>query len=225
MARTVCGIFGFFCLSVLSATAGVKGSSGVDAVTAATVNKALKFVLPPAQLGTTTATITWTFEHTDGSAVFTYNGKAVTLTTAQRTGQSISLTGLTPGTTYTIDLLCTKLDETSAEATGSFTTLTGSAINPRVMPNPHAAAASCFGNNVVSVTLFSCNGSKILSLDVPANNTERFSFLNVRTGVYFITVRTQAGTTAKKVLLTADKNYQLTYLHGEGQWFDFLPLQ
>jgi hypothetical protein len=112
----------------------------VDAITAATLNNSLKFVLP-IPVTSTTATVSWTFSHTDGAAVFTYNGTAVTLTAAQRTAKSISLTGLTPSTLYTIDLLSSKSGETSAEAKGSFTTLGGTQNQPPVITNQDTVSA------------------------------------------------------------------------------------
>jgi hypothetical protein len=190
--RVACG--SLYAVSIAVSFAGTRDIS-VDAVTAASLNNQLKFVSPIA-VTATTATVVWTFSHTDGSGVLTYastsaDSKTITLSAAQRAAKSIDLTGLTPNTTYNIDLLLSKPGETSAEATGKFTTKAGtSAIKPlfanNVIQTHLEHSRLILGSSVLSgdrVIVFEATGRKVMnhtvrpnepSIDMPAAGSHAY---------------------------------------------------
>lgn len=167
----------------------------VDGVTAATTNNTVKFVTP-FTLTSTTAVLKWTASHTDGNAVLTYNGASLTLTTAQRTAKTLTLTGLTPSTLYNIKLACTKSGETEADATGSFTT-PGNTINqPPVMTS--ATSVSCTTNMTKTYTVTATD---------PNNDPITFAAGTLPNWITFssptLTLKPVTGSTSTTVTITA----------------------
>jgi hypothetical protein len=161
-------------VTMMSTVAGSLARESVDAITAATTNNQCKFVTP-FTVTNSTASIAWSFDHIDGSGVLKYwttatDTIAVTLTAAQRASKTISLSGLKPGTTYSINLLLSKSGETSAVATGSFKTTGATNV---LMRNTKFSgrAASLQGKTIVfgsqglpgdAMVIFDCRGRKVL---------------------------------------------------------------
>jgi hypothetical protein len=188
--RTVSSFLAFFAMAVFPISAETKREARIDAVTAATVNNQCQFVFPIVVTGSTAA-ISWTFDHTGGSGIFKYwtsptDTVTITLSASERTSMTIVLTGLKPATQYNIYLLLSKTGETSAAATGAFTTSSTSVHNGKIEDGTEKVTrlrgkAIFFGREVRpgdNVTVFDFRGRKILmhrvtegegSCDLPAN--------------------------------------------------------
>jgi hypothetical protein len=57
------------------------------------------------------------------------------------------------------------------------------------------------GDNAVAVTLFSCNGTKILTRIVDPYNANKVSLAGIKPGMYLLTIRKKSATTAYKIVI------------------------
>jgi RNase P/RNase MRP subunit p29 len=57
------------------------------------------------------------------------------------------------------------------------------------------------GDNDLKITLFSCNGTKIMSRIVDLNDANKVSLAGIKPGMYLLTIRKQSATTAYKIVI------------------------
>jgi hypothetical protein len=141
----------------------------VDAVTAATVNRSCTFSTPV--VTSTTARVKWSGGHSGGTATFSYGTDPSKLTTravtaAERSAATITLTGLIPKTTYTVQYLVSSSGETPYEASGTLTTLTGTGVARQELASPGKVMPLEFFDHSVILGVAPTPGDLLTALDV-----------------------------------------------------------